>query len=62
MDPKNYYITSTDATPNISIRPAQMQTSHVATVAGTKKFEVDLRHKYLWYTHGEKLRFTINRF
>lgn len=54
MDIKNYYITSTDATPNISIRPGANADFHVATVAGTKKFEVDLDTNTYGTPSGEK--------
>ena len=54
MDLKNYYITSTDATPNISIRPGADADFHVATVAGTKKFEVDLDTNTYGTPSGEK--------
>ena len=54
MDIKNYYITSTDATPNISIRPGTNADFHVATVAGAKKFEVDLDTNTYGTPSGEK--------
>lgn len=42
MDLKNYYITSSDASPNISLRPGAGANMNVASVAGVKAFEVDL--------------------
>ena len=54
MDLKNYYITSTDATPDISVRPGTNSDFHVATVAGTKLFEVDLATNTYGTPAGEK--------
>ena len=42
MDLKNYYITSSDASPNISLRPGAGANMNVASIAGVKAFEVDL--------------------
>ena len=54
MDLKNYYITSTDTTPDISIRPGTNADFHVATVAGVKVFEVDLATNIYGTPTGQK--------
>jgi len=54
MDLKNYYITSTDASPNISVRPGTNADFNVATVAGVKLFEVDLDTNTYGTPAGEK--------
>ena len=61
MDPKNYYITSTDATEKILDIPSADADFHVATVAGTKKFEVDSDTNTYGNILREKLRVYNNR-
>lgn len=42
MDLKNYYITSTDTNPDVSLRPGTNGNMNVSTVGGAKKFEVNV--------------------
>ena len=54
MDLKNYYITSTDGTPNVSIRPGTDANFNVAQVGGTKLFEVNLDTNTYGTATGQK--------
>ena len=54
MDLKNYYVTSTDATPDVSLRPGAGATMNVATTGGTKLFEVDLDTNTYGTPNGQK--------
>lgn len=54
MDLKNYYITSTDTNPDVSLRPGTNGNMNVSTVGGTKLFEVDPSTNTYGTPSGEK--------